>query len=720
MASADQYAAWIVANPDKKGTPQFDTVAAAYKAAKAGEGSPSLADSLGQGAAHVASSIANIPHAYMEGARWAGANPNKVKAIGDMAANVGGAVVHGTEDLGNALAGYMQQTRELSPGDQRGSAAAMNKAPAEGMERAVWNATGLNLSPESIAAALHGNFGPPNANAWATAKDQIANHPIATAAVLAGPAMKGVQALAPAVQATGAGTQIAAALDASPTLNRAKEIINAGKRSTEAVGGVRADATAQLLAQHQAQEAQAAAAASQAAAARASQATSEAAATPSALPIGAVTDLASQGDQLRSPIAAALEKTDAGFQAKDNELRPAVDAAVKAREDSGQSIGDQPDMQALQGELEARLRPPATAPTVTSVPKPDEGGNVLQGVLDTLRGHQAELSPEDAAKAKAAGIDVQEVAGAPNGDLPGQPRYFRQFKPTFEAVNNLGRRLGEKVYGQEPKGFEAIGVHEALPIYQRVQKALNAFAGPQRAEMQSNWEAKIANAKAFGKTRIGGAATGEIRGLDIPKAPSEAVANAAFSSRDSYLQARKLAGPAPARAALQNRVKTILTAPTGGPVPYAQAVKAVNDPSRPLKAIIDSEPSVRQAVNAHLTQLHDAEQAGVQAKAFGEQATAAQKVQAKAAEAAASYHAEMVAMDKLPSAKVPGAARALVTRLAKDGLISPADQARHLDAINNAEKTLGDKAARDKIRNYILTVAGVGTAAKAGVDVLHY
>ena len=35
MATADEYAAWIVQNEDKKGTPDFETVVAAYKAAKA-------------------------------------------------------------------------------------------------------------------------------------------------------------------------------------------------------------------------------------------------------------------------------------------------------------------------------------------------------------------------------------------------------------------------------------------------------------------------------------------------------------------------------------------------------------------------------------------------------------------------------------------------------------------------------------------------------------
>ncbi len=37
MASADDYAKWIVANSDKKGTPEFNTVASAYKEAKSSE-----------------------------------------------------------------------------------------------------------------------------------------------------------------------------------------------------------------------------------------------------------------------------------------------------------------------------------------------------------------------------------------------------------------------------------------------------------------------------------------------------------------------------------------------------------------------------------------------------------------------------------------------------------------------------------------------------------
>lgn len=40
MATADEYAAWIVKNADKKGTPDFETVAQAYRAAKGEPGAP--------------------------------------------------------------------------------------------------------------------------------------------------------------------------------------------------------------------------------------------------------------------------------------------------------------------------------------------------------------------------------------------------------------------------------------------------------------------------------------------------------------------------------------------------------------------------------------------------------------------------------------------------------------------------------------------------------
>jgi hypothetical protein len=49
MASAQDYANWIVNNADKKGTPEFDTVVKAYQAARAGEQPPAAAEAPAEG-----------------------------------------------------------------------------------------------------------------------------------------------------------------------------------------------------------------------------------------------------------------------------------------------------------------------------------------------------------------------------------------------------------------------------------------------------------------------------------------------------------------------------------------------------------------------------------------------------------------------------------------------------------------------------------------------
>lgn len=63
MATADEYAAWIVKNADKKGTPAFDTVAAAYKDSMSnGPASPapketSMMDDIKQGAVNIGAGL---------------------------------------------------------------------------------------------------------------------------------------------------------------------------------------------------------------------------------------------------------------------------------------------------------------------------------------------------------------------------------------------------------------------------------------------------------------------------------------------------------------------------------------------------------------------------------------------------------------------------------------------------------------------------------------
>jgi len=67
MASAEQYAAWIAANANKQGTPEFETVATAYKAARAGMAGPSPAAQEGSQAPQAPAPIPTQPSPNSEG-----------------------------------------------------------------------------------------------------------------------------------------------------------------------------------------------------------------------------------------------------------------------------------------------------------------------------------------------------------------------------------------------------------------------------------------------------------------------------------------------------------------------------------------------------------------------------------------------------------------------------------------------------------------------------
>lgn len=73
MATADEYAAWIVRNAEKRGTPEFDIVARAYKDAKgepvsvaAGRGLMEIPRQVGLGARYLIEGVATIPEIVTE------------------------------------------------------------------------------------------------------------------------------------------------------------------------------------------------------------------------------------------------------------------------------------------------------------------------------------------------------------------------------------------------------------------------------------------------------------------------------------------------------------------------------------------------------------------------------------------------------------------------------------------------------------------------------
>lgn len=93
MATASEYAQWIVNNPDKKGTPEFDTVAKAYQAAKQQESSSQFS---------AKETIKNIPGSAVEYGK------NIATALLSPIQTIKGALDIGSGAMVNAIPGYEQ------------------------------------------------------------------------------------------------------------------------------------------------------------------------------------------------------------------------------------------------------------------------------------------------------------------------------------------------------------------------------------------------------------------------------------------------------------------------------------------------------------------------------------------------------------------------------------------------------------------------------------
>ncbi len=109
MATADEYAAWIVKNEAKKGTPEFETVAAAYKEAKAEE--------------EAAAAETSVPEDFFRAAEQTGM-PGARKSFGDVIQGItevpGVLLTGGMATLAGNVAGPLVSMREGTFGTPQG------------------------------------------------------------------------------------------------------------------------------------------------------------------------------------------------------------------------------------------------------------------------------------------------------------------------------------------------------------------------------------------------------------------------------------------------------------------------------------------------------------------------------------------------------------------------------------------------------------------------
>jgi len=250
-------------------------------------------------------------------------------------------------------------------------------------------------------------------------------------------------------------------------------------------------------------------------------------AEPALRQVGQPRELSDIGKELQSSVAGQHQ---AALQARNdayNQLREQRDSLVKSREAAGQSIDSAPSMVALKKEVDAALRPNKQGFETVVDP----------GVRKAYTDIQTALNRKE--------IDTGIL------DAKGQP-VIKQFKTSFEALDQVRRRLGDAVAGRDVEGYGAIGKDLAGKLYGKISKAQQEFVGdidtPTGKEnlqklMQETYHEGSVGARGF-STGAAGKATAVDR-IDPERfaADPQTIPKQFFTSQQSVKDLRELTNP---------------------------------------------------------------------------------------------------------------------------------------------------------------------------------
>lgn len=186
-------------------------------------------------------------------------------------------------------------------------------------------------------------------------------------------------------------------------------------------------------------------------------------AAPELAKVGQVQELSDIGNTLRQAVTVRQGEQLAARNEAYQALRAERDAIVTQREAAGQSIDSSPTMRSLKKELAQKL-------------------GTQKGFVQTVdpgvrRGYE----------------QVYQALTRDGGQ-----------KTSFEAVDQVRRRLGEVAGGQQVEGYDAIGKQAAQRMYAQLTKAQQEFVGTNRAgrnlqkEMQSGYAEATTDLQKFG------------------------------------------------------------------------------------------------------------------------------------------------------------------------------------------------------------------------------
>ncbi|CAB4141380.1 hypothetical protein UFOVP687_23 [uncultured Caudovirales phage] len=345
----------------------------------------------------------------------------------------------------------------------------------------------------------------------------------------------------------------------------------------------------------------------------------------------------------------ALERSEA--YKKQKAIR---DAAVAAKENQGVLVESTPEYKELVQDLRNKLLIGSTARKQTTAPVTEPG---------VLRSYQ---NIYDAVTARRVQVGVNEM---------GNPVY-KTFPTSFDALDDVRRRLGDAAFGKAAEGYEALGQKIAQEYYAKISNIQSKFAGESHDVLQSEYEIASKLLNKF-KTKAGAKATAMDR-IDPEQFKSDAkgLPAALFNSQQSVQDAIALTGDRNliAKEASDYVAKTLANMD-------AKAAKNWLS-SKQNSDWLSALPEVRQAANTYVANLERAESmAGGMAKVGG-------RVTKRGEQAGKEAERALVEGEK-GAAKITEAAQKEANAIL--GTEEPA--ARVASIITSGDRTLWDRVA---------------------------
>jgi hypothetical protein len=189
------------------------------------------------------------------------------------------------------------------------------------------------------------------------------------------------------------------------------------------------------------------------------------------------------------------------------------DATVQSKESAGQSVDQLPGMAALKKDLQQKL--------------------------GTTKGFEQTIDPGVRGVYQRV-LSILDRPSTPTGLLDSQGNAVTSpVKTSFEALDQVRRKLGDVVSNRDVEGYSAIGHAAAKKMYGQIAKIQEDFAGPAQKTLQQGYADSTKGLEEFGSKTGKGLTSMDKLGIEHTTDPKD-LPGKIFSSQDRVRAARSL------------------------------------------------------------------------------------------------------------------------------------------------------------------------------------